>query len=1139
MIPSIQPRVDDAAARRRIRESLDESLIVEAAAGTGKTTELVRRIVGVLAAGLTTIERVVAVTFTHKAAGELKLRVRQGLDGARAVAPSPEERRYLEDALARLEEASIGTIHSFCAQILRERPVEAVVDPAFQELSEPQAQRLYDRAFRRWFQRKLDEPAASLRRALTRLAWDPRDLPPADELKLAGWRLIEWRDHPAEWQGVEFDRKAETDAVVERVLALKEMLSHGRPGDALREALRPVEEFGTSIERAETAARRDYDAVESRLIKLRKDLRRYLRKGKGAFSAAVTREQVLAEKDSVLHLLEIYRLKADADLAPKLREEMRGLLDEYATVKREAGALDFVDLLLLARNLLRDKADVRRFLQRRYTHVFVDEFQDTDPLQAEVLLLLASGDPDESRWLESTPAPGKLFVVGDPKQSIYKFRRADVALYQSLRENLVARGVGLVYLTRSFRAVRSIQIAVNAAFEPEMNGDRDCGQAGYVPLEEVAADWGDQPTVVALPPPRPYGAAAVRNDAIDECLPDVTAAFVRWLLDSAWTVRDPESGERLRVAPRHIAILFRRFTNWGRDMTRPYVRGLEAREVPHLLVGSKSFHRREEVETLRAALAAIEWPDDELSVFATLKGALFGIPDDLLLRYRHEIGRLHPMRPADAAADLAPVAEALAELARLHRGRNRRPVAESVNLLLEAARAHAGFAFRPAGRQALANAWRIADLARAFEIDGGLSFRGFVEELNDEAEREAPEAPILEEGAEGVRLMTVHGAKGLEFPVVILADMTAKLAAAEPERYIDPRRGLCAMRLLRCAPMELHEHTGDERQRELAEGVRVAYVAATRARDLLVAPAVGDHEIEGWVAPLNKALYPDRKNFRKSRPAPACPRFGEATVLDRPVEYLRQGEFSVRPGAHTPVAGGHEVVWWDPGALRLGVEAAMWLDQADTLLAGGETDAAAASRSGHQEWSSARERELAAGATPSIEVVRASEAAEAPRDFECAVAVVSIERPPGRPGGRRFGRLVHAVLRDVALNAHEEEVARLARSHGRTMGSSRGEIDAAGRAVVAALASPLMARARGAGRRHRELPVTLPVDGGSLIEGVIDLAFLEDGVWTVVDFKTDAEDPARRAGYLRQLRWYALAISNMSGLPARAALVSL
>src|SRR5262249_20889492 len=205
--------------------------------------------------------------------------------------------------------------------------------------------------------------------------------------------------------------------------------------------------------------------------------------------------------------------------------------------------------------------------------------------------------------------------------------------------------------------------------------------------------------------------------------------------------------------------------------------------------------------------------------------------------------------------------------------------------LLEAVRAHAGFAMRPTGHQALANVYRICDLARSFELTGGISFRGFVEELMAQADKaDSPEALVLEEAADGVRLMTVHTAKGLEFPVVILADMTANLAASDPDLYVDTERRLCATRLLRCAPWEVIEHETDEKQRERAEGVRVAYVAATRARDLLVVPAIGDEERDGWLAPVNKALYPARDKWRQARTASYCAFQGGATVLDRPLD---------------------------------------------------------------------------------------------------------------------------------------------------------------------------------------------------------------------------------------------------------------
>jgi len=260
-------------------------------------------------------------------------------------------------------------------------------------------------------------------------------------------------------------------------------------------------------------------------------------------------------------------------------------------------------------------------------------------------------------------------------------------------------------------------------------------------------------------------------------------------------VRDLQDGTRVPLQAKHICVLFRRMTNYGTDLSRDYTRALESRGIPHLLVGSKSFYHREEVETVRVALAAIEWPDDELSVFGTLRGSLFAIPDDLLLRFRFEVGRLHPFRLAPSAAGeelpaaFGPIPGALAILADLHRLRNARPVADTVNALLEATRAHAGFTLRRAGAQALANVYRICDLARTFELTGGLSFRGFVEELAAQAEKaESTEAPVLEEASDGVRLMTVHSAKGLEFPVVILADMTAKVLSAPRVCWV-PRRG--------------------------------------------------------------------------------------------------------------------------------------------------------------------------------------------------------------------------------------------------------------------------------------------------------------------------------------------------------------
>ena len=244
-----------------------------------------------------------------------------------------------------------------------------------------------------------------------------------------------------------------------------------------------------------------------------------------------------------------------------------------------------------------------------------------------------------------------------------------------------------------------------------------------------------------------------------------------------------------------MCILFRRFLQYGEDVTRPYVEALEARGVPHLLVGGKSFHDREEVETMRAALAAVEWPDDDVSVFATLRGALFAIDDESLFLYRHRHKSLHPFRAADDP-EFSAIVDALTLLRRLHGRRNYRPVADTITELLTATRAHVGFVLRNAGEQALANVLHVAELARQYEAGGGISFRGFVETLNDQADGgQAAEAPILEEGTDGVRLMTTHKAKGLEFPVVILADMTAKLKSDRADRLVDRAKNACYLRL--------------------------------------------------------------------------------------------------------------------------------------------------------------------------------------------------------------------------------------------------------------------------------------------------------------------------------------------------------
>jgi len=493
---------DDAVARAAIRDDLDATLVVEAAAGTGKTTELVNRILRVLEVGPTTMDEVVAVTFTEKAAGELKLRLREALETARARAASADVRRRLDEALERLEEAHVNTIHGFCAELIRERPVEARVDPLFAVLTGPQADQLYNRAFQSWLQESLADPTEGVRRALRRTSAPIFGVAsgdgdgPVDRLRRAGRLLAEWRSFPEPWRRPPFDRASAIGGVLEllhRLASLSEEPAYLR--DNLYADTDAARRLSRQIKLEESFGQIDHDGWEARLVDLVRDrgISR-TRKGSGArYGKHASRTEVLAARDALFAALQQFKQSADGDLAACLQQDLAGATTRYQDLKSAAGVLDFTDLLARARDLIRDDAAVRQHLQRAFRRIFVDEFQDTDPIQAEILLLLAGGEP------------GKLFIVGDPKQAIYRFRGTDVETYWRVRDLLEAQGGRTLQLTTSYRSVPPIQRFVNAAFERQMVEDRRTLQSGYVPLARSREDEPSQPAIIALPVPRPYG----------------------------------------------------------------------------------------------------------------------------------------------------------------------------------------------------------------------------------------------------------------------------------------------------------------------------------------------------------------------------------------------------------------------------------------------------------------------------------------------------------------------------------------------------------------------------------------------------------------------------------------------------------
>jgi ATP-dependent exoDNAse (exonuclease V) beta subunit len=370
------------------------------------------------------------------------------------------------------------------------------------------------------------------------------------------------------------------------------------------------------------------------------------------------------------------------------------------------------------------------------------------------------------------------------------------------------------------------------------------------------------------------------------------------------------------------------------------------------------------------------------------------------------------------------------------------------------------------------------------------------------------------------------------------------------------------------SPIELLEHDAEETERERAEGVRVAYVAATRARDLLVVPAVGDQPWEGgWVSPLNTAIYPTISARRHAAPAIACPAFKKDSVLTRP-NGDPAGPETVCPGLHvfssasaeprfaTPAAS-HSIVWWDPFVLDLNAEAPFGLRHPELIARQVDADVLQARLRDYERWLDSRREAVLRGSDPSLRVRTTSEwvrggaaldpLAEQPglwdADERSGVRVQIVEGHAidrSRPSGAGFGTLVHAILATVPLDASADDVHALAGVQGRILGAATEEVHAAATAAVNVLAHPIMDRARAAfvsGRCRRESPVTYLTPAGTLIEGTVDLAFEEPSGLVVVDFKTDRQLAQERDRYVEQVRFYAAALQRVTGRETAAILM--
>ncbi len=1085
-----EPLVGDRQSRVLAETTFDRNVVVVAGAGTGKTTLLVNRLVNLVMKEPepVPVTQVVALTFTNKAATEMKMRLRErlvalasGLDAGDGGAVSAAElreryrlstesiRRRADAALQDLEKAQIGTLHSFAAHVLRLHPLESGVDPAFGEDDGLRFEEHFTRSWDLWLDRELSREGAN--HALWRRTLGAASL---DQIAEAARALC------SELIDLEQLRLQTEQAALP--LPLRRWLCEGRERASFlltahdRPKRRKIEHMLAATEKLfGLAAELGADGV----MGLNADERDTLRKDVGN-GVAGWNEDELEESGRLIKTAQRL-LTVDQGFF----RDLLSLLAPFVSAVRRSflaeGWLSFDGLLARARALLRGHPAVRERMKRDYRAVLVDEFQDTDPVQYEILLYLAEhpGTSAES-WQDVELTPGKLFIVGDPKQSIYAFRRADIEAFDRVVKKIEAGGGVVHTLTTNFRSDAAVLEPINEMFD-RLFQRREHVQPSNVALEVRPNRPSGPDAGVRLRIVRPSGpsedfdaAGATRAEA------DALAA---WLKDELLT--------RPSVKPGHVALLFRALTQ-----AETYLEALRRRDVPYVTDGEKHFFRRQEVIDLANVLRVLENPHDGIALAGILRSALGGLTDrDLYdLRQRGAFDyRASDRLDGWSHVRSASVRRLYAHLAALHGAVGQQPLAEAVQsvfdrlpmLELAAASLH--------GEQAVANLMKIRQTAASLADRPHLTFSGFVDLLAARLEEQPDEAEsaLAEESVEAVRVLTIHKAKGLEFPVVVLPGLHQ---GAGRERVPSPivfdwssgAYGLALGDRCSLAAALIREKS---RLREEAERRRVLYVGMTRAKELLVlsggsaARSTGD-SVLGLLAGVGEGEIgsPETVSFRVGHTAIAH----EAITAPERKTFRRSSR---------------------------GVETVSAVDV--TTVA--------------ETWRKREERWNAARSTPS--------------HLTPSSVMASAQRPVSQDGSAQdrdhallVGVLAHRVLQDwdfssdaSALDAAIEAVCRMNGEQPEGP-SPADQLRSVFRKFMESEPYALLRRATILGR---ELPFLMswPQSGsGCVMEGVIDLVYRLDGQLWIADYKTDsvtaAEAAARADRYREQAHIYKTAVAR-------------
>ena len=1069
----------DQAARDRIRLSLNQTMFVEAGAGTGKTTSMVGRVVNLIGSGVTTVDRVAAITFTNSAASELKERIREELERAASDDEAdPTWRQMCAKGVEDIDTTPFTTLHSFAGSILRERPLEAGLPPSFETMDQVASDLDFDEKWNEWLDWALDDAA------------NIPTLPIALSLGLRPSHLrqiaLQFHRNYDLLEGVEFDdaqmpafdsaqRLVAGAQEFERLCSFSELQENDQLYQHVQSKLSSIRQL-SEMDPGSPAAL----GMLSRLMPIRMTRGRqgdWLNDSASGVNACKLLKEYLQEHhDAVAEELDHAR---DVSLPPIL-SALRDFVVGYESGRKLEGHAGYHDLLVWARNLLRDNIDIRDHFRQRYTHILLDEVQDTDPIQTQIAMFLAEDVPDgtlqESRptdWRHVIPSDGRLFVVGDPKQSIYRFRRADVRQLNILRSQMSQTPV---HLDQNFRSHRPIIEWVNHLFGGWMEASES--QAEYVSLRhrwEAATDDDSAPSVWHLGDEFDAPVGEIR--AL-ECLG--IAAALGQIHHNAWQVRSGENNGVPEYRPAKysdICILM---------PTRTGLRDLEVAlddaEVPYRLEGSSLIFDTQEVRDLLNCLRAIDDPGDEVAIVAALRSPAFACTDVDLLRYYESGGRFEYQ--ARSSPINGSVAEGLDALRDYHERRMWTSVAALIDRFVRERPLMTAAVDHPRRREQWRRYRFIVAQARAFSDAGGGSLRRFLEWLDRQRSEGArvSETPVPETDEDAVRIMTVHGSKGLEFPVVILTGLNARRRnstdsvlfsrsdGADTHNSVEVKVG-SGFHTFQTAGYEAL--ASDEKAMLDNEHVRLLYVATTRAMDHLVLSVYrslrGDTD-----ATYIASQFEGSGDMWRQLPDP--------TEQQSPLSDLTEG------------------------------------NRDDKL------DLAQHSREARTRWVEARVevigrqgRPNTVAATRLVKVAKEESKDEQETD------------EPWRRGraGTSIGRAVHAVLQTIDL-ATGEGIEETSRAQAAAEGIPGRVDDIIGLSRVA-VRSPVVKRAVESERYWREVPVGIPIGDGSL-QGFIDLLFETPEGLVIVDYKTDSVRAdgvsAAAARYRPQAGGYALAIQR-------------